>query len=294
VDYDNDPFSAEVGDWSGKYGVATASQLMVSFVVGSYWEVRPEDVEGMSVVFECSDGTAFCAPFEASSDPTGYDTLNGTQNVSVTPLVASTEIGTVEIRDGVNGYLSIDLDWHDLDDTSGCTEYFYGIFDAKSSMSSAKYLADCNDYVGDFWDPTHQCPSFSGSVHCDSGYLCDDDEYEYHCDFDNDRYSCAPGDFSGKFGSVMGSDSELFLQITSDFEAALVPNTADLVGKLFAVYCGNDVTGISYLMCTPFDVVTVTTTSESESVESFDGDSAGTLSAAAALSVVATLFAVLF
>jgi len=321
VDYDNDPFSAEVGDWNGKYGVATASDDgTISFVVSSYWEVRPEDVEGLSVVFHCNDGTrAFCAPFELDTatrspattptlEPSDYDddaTLSPAttpiesvyEDVSLIPLIASTDIGTIQINDGVTGYLSINLDWSELNDTSGCTEfgeYLYGIFEAKSTMSSAKYLTDCDDSVGDFWDPTHQCPSFSGSEHCSGGRLCGDNDYDYDCDFNNDRYSCAPGDFSGKFGSVMGSDSEMFLQITSDFEAALVPNTADLVGKLFAVYCGNDVTGISYLMCTPFDVVTVTTTSESESVESFDGDSAGTLSAAAALSVVATVFAVLF
>merc|ERR1712130_900374 len=120
-------------------------------------------------------------------------------------------------------------------------------------------------YVGDFWDPTHQCPDFSGSEFCNGTLLCGDDGYSYDCDYENDRYSCAPGDFSGKFGSI----------------------TDEMVGMMFVVYCGDNTEGITYVTCATITESDATTTEEPES-----GDDA--MAKTVGVTVVATLFAVLF
>merc|ERR1719492_734857 len=86
--FSSDVFSAEVGDWNGKYGLlefndsgyATAND-------SSYFEVTPADVVGMSVVFHCNDGSrAFCAPFVDSGVGTVYDIPK--QDVSYSSVMA--------------------------------------------------------------------------------------------------------------------------------------------------------------------------------------------------------------
>ena len=77
-DFANDVFSAEVGDWYGKYGLLEMdSDEMIYAFDGSFYEVIPEDVAGYSVVFHCNDGTrAFCAPFIESSTATSQTIPN--------------------------------------------------------------------------------------------------------------------------------------------------------------------------------------------------------------------------
>ena len=66
--FPDDPFSVEVGDWSNKYGKIDVSSTGSGALVrtnGSFYEVATYDVEGLSVVFHCDDGSrAFCAPFQ--------------------------------------------------------------------------------------------------------------------------------------------------------------------------------------------------------------------------------------
>ena len=129
----------------------------------------------------------------------------------------------------------------------------------------------CADYVGDFYDPTHQCPPFSGSEYCyGSDYLCNDTDYAYDCDFDNNRYSCAPGDLSGKFGTIPNGTSWFYKtnNVTDMYYNDLLPRTDDLIGKMFVIYCGNNTEGISYLTCAPLqemDTVNTTTTTTTDS-----------------------------
>ena len=74
VDWENDAFSAEVGDWNGKYGLLEPdSDDMIYAFDGSFYEVTPDDMAtgNYSVVFYCNDGQrAFCAPFNESSTAT--------------------------------------------------------------------------------------------------------------------------------------------------------------------------------------------------------------------------------
>ena len=77
ADYDDDAFSAEVGDWNGKYGLITVNDStgLMYRMDSSYFEVTPDDMDilNMSVVFHCNDGSrAFCAPFVESSAETNY------------------------------------------------------------------------------------------------------------------------------------------------------------------------------------------------------------------------------
>jgi len=170
----------------------------------------------------------------------------------------------------------------DLSDYAGdCDELYYGIFEAGDApLYGYATGEDCESYVGDFWDPTHQCPDFSGSEFCTDGLLCDDDDYSYDCDFENDRYSCAPGDFSGKFGSI--TDASSFKIDVAD-RGSLIPSTNDLFGRMFVVYCGNDTAGITYVACSTIDDSTTTTL-----------EPAGAMAKTVGVTLVATLFAMLF
>ena len=74
--FSTDVFSAEVGDWNGKYGLITLDgNKTVYRMDSSFFEVTPDDMDilNMSVVFHCNDGSrAFCAPFVESSDAVSY------------------------------------------------------------------------------------------------------------------------------------------------------------------------------------------------------------------------------
>ena len=68
-----DPFSCEIGDWSSKYGVVDVdSDTYIASGGGeSFYEVIPNDIEGMSVVFHCTTSggeRAFCAVFEDAGE----------------------------------------------------------------------------------------------------------------------------------------------------------------------------------------------------------------------------------
>merc|ERR1712025_209352 len=67
ADFANDAFSAEVGDWNGKYGlIEVDSNDLMYRSDSSFFEVTPDDMATgtYSVVFHCNDGTrALCAPF---------------------------------------------------------------------------------------------------------------------------------------------------------------------------------------------------------------------------------------
>merc|ERR1712109_419935 len=164
------------------------------------------------------------------------------------------------------------------DDAGDCDELYYGIFGVGySALDGYATGEDCESYVGDFWDPTHQCPDFSGSEFCNGTLLCGDNDYS------NDRYSCAPGDFSGKFGSI--TDASDF-EIDEHGPDTLIPTTDDMLGMMFVVYCGNNTEGITYVTCATI-TEGMTTTEDPES-----GDDAMTKTVG--VTVVATLFAVLF
>ena len=67
---EGDPFSVEIGDWSNVYEKSTLdTSNMLSGTYSNHYEVLPEELEGLAVVFHCGDSgsRAFCAPFIESS-----------------------------------------------------------------------------------------------------------------------------------------------------------------------------------------------------------------------------------
>ena len=127
--------------------------------------------------------------------------------------------------------------------------------------------AGCDDNVGAFYDPTHQCPPWSGSEYCTDGMLCEDVDYMYDCDFENDRYSCAPGDLSGKFGSITNAGTENFLISQTD-PGTLSPLIADLNGKVMAIYCAKaDQADLAVFACTHINTYTTTEPESSSTCE---------------------------
>jgi len=277
ADFSSDVFSAEVGDWNGKYGLIEFDDDGYAVANdSSYFEVTPADVVGMSVVFHCNNGDrAFCAPFVDSGSETMYS-IPEQDDVTYDSVVADFEESEVIMSsDGSITMASFDLDDIDAADTT-CTQYKYGLFDTKASLSSYAVGEDCETYVGDFWDPTHQCPDFSGSEFCTDDYLCDETAYSYDCDYANDRYSCAPGDFSGKFGVI--TDSSAFT-IDEDGTDTLMPTTDDMMDYLFVIYCGDNADGITYVACAPIEEYT---------------EADGAMEKTVAVTLVATLIAMLF
>merc|ERR1719216_611699 len=183
-----------------------------------------------------------------------------------------------------SGDISMELHAHGVNENTGCDEWSYGIFEAATDLDLPAVGDLCATYVGDFYDPTHQCPPFSGSEYCyGTDYLCNDTSYDYDCDFVNDRYSCAPGDLSGKFGKM---DSYDFI-LDEDGPQTLIPKTDDMVGMVFVIYCGDNDSGISYLACAAIEeYVTPAPTVETE------GDGAVEMMVMTTMAV--TLFAMMF
>lgn len=282
ADFDTDVFSAEIGDWNGKYGlISLDSDNMLSREDSSFYEVIPADVDGMSVVFHCNGGSrAFCAPFVESST-LASETIPD-QDVTYDYVMADLDLLTdgSEVYLYSTGEISIDLDWASVEDSTGCDNFKYGIFNpSTTSMSSSATGEDCDDYIDSFYDPTHQCMNFSGSAYCNSttgtALLCGSGSYS--CDWDDDRFSCAPGDLSGKFGSMDASDTSFTL--TESGPGTLIPPTDDMDGMVFAAYCGDVDAGITYFACAPLNGETETD---------------GVVARSVVLAVVASLFAMLF
>jgi len=283
ADYDNDAFSAEVGDWNGKYGLAEVDDDgWIIIKESSFWEVTPDDVVNMSVVFHCNGGSrAFCAGF---TDEFGFE-ANMTipyQDGSIVQADFSSADGFTDdsmVYFHPNGSFAMSVDVTDVLDTTGCSEWSYGLFSPSADLDGGAMVGDdCESYVDGFYDPTHQCMDFSDSEYCwGSDYLCNETDYSYNCDYDDDRYSCAPGDFSGKFGKMQST----VFEVAEDGPDTLIPKTDDMVGYVFVIYCGDNDDDISYLAC-----------AEITEYDGVEGD--GALAQTVVVAAVATLFAMLF
>jgi len=255
--FGDDPFSAEVGDWSGKYGLLELDEdNMISASFSSFWEVMSAEVAGLSIVFHCNGGArAFCAPFVASTDD--VTSMDMTQSSSGKTVFANFQAAlTTEsvLTLFPNGDVDGDLDASVIYSNSlGCDSLAYGIFEPGANVLLTESSVECDTAVGYAYDPTNSCVDFSGSPFCDAGALCDESTASYNCDWDADRYSCAPGDLSGKFGLITDpANGEKHVHYESD--DSLTPVTDDLVGKVMAIYCPYaDSSTPIYLACAPIE-----------------------------------------
>eukprot|EP01084_Bolivina_argentea_P060033 109670_1 len=252
--YEADPFSAEVGDWSGKYGVlAPGTDNLITATFTSFYEVYPDDqLADLSVVFHCNSGTrAFCAPLELSTTAVTESVVPQETSQTVVALFDVLSDDS-EIRLSPTGGVSITFDATNIEfteETFGCSEFEYGIFEAVDTLETSAAGDDCTVAVGDQYDPTHQCLPWSGSPHCDDGVLCTDSDYSYNCDGD---YSCAPGDLSGKFGNYVDVANTVFSK-GSLSEVTLIPPTGDLIGKIAAIVCPKTDDTKKFLACAKFE-----------------------------------------
>merc|ERR1719461_740074 len=259
-----EPFSAEVGDWSGKYGVLELdADNEIKYDFSSYYEVKSAEMAGLSVVFHCNGGSrAFCAPFVASSaDVSAQELVQDTEGNAVVANFQAALTTESQVTLYPNGDVIGTLDVMELysnmaEVSDACDELAYGIFEAGTTTLTESSI-DCANAVGAAYDPTDSCVDFSESDHCTNGVLCNgnnDSAYEYNCDFAADRYSCAPGDLSGKFGLITDPLSPFSLMYEDD--DLLLPITDDVIGKVIAIYCPYAASSSPvYLACAPIEQV---------------------------------------
>eukprot|EP00486_Rosalina_sp_Unknown_P013070 CAMPEP_0201584980 /NCGR_PEP_ID=MMETSP0190_2-20130828/116986_1 /ASSEMBLY_ACC=CAM_ASM_000263 /TAXON_ID=37353 /ORGANISM="Rosalina sp." /LENGTH=429 /DNA_ID=CAMNT_0048030047 /DNA_START=40 /DNA_END=1329 /DNA_ORIENTATION=- len=255
-----DPYSVEVGDWSGKYGYAILDNDTFSGSFSSFYEITPDDLalDDFSVVFHCNDGTrAFCAPLLPSSEDS-ESTLPSQVNQKAVIAKFNTLSDDSEIILLPDGTISGTIDAEEyyseilVTGTPGCETYEYSIFNAKSGGTldeeSSINGAECLDSIGSQYDPTRQCLPWSMDENCMNGTkLCGDPSYEYECIYATGyRYNCAPGDLSGKYGVLEPSA----LKQIDDDGATLLPPTDSLIGKIMVIHCSkDDVEDLEALSC---------------------------------------------
>ena len=159
-----------------------------------------------------------------------------------------------------DGNIEVNVDATSSDITE-CTEFEYTIFEA-GSITEAASGDDCSG-VGAQYDPTAQCLPWSGNSYCTDGKLCEDPDYSYNCDFTNDRYSCAPGDLSGKAGELLTTTAVYAKTVSGP--NTLLPPTDSLIGKVIAIHCpaSADADG-KFLACAPIETASDTEDSSAQ------------------------------
>ena len=107
--------------------------------------------------------------------------------------------------------------------SSDCGDLLYRIYDNwDSDKTNLTGNASCSAAVGKFYDPTISCAPDSDSKYCTDGiYLCNDTSYLYQCDYwgSESRFSCAPGDLSGKFALL---DSSALLAVIAEIDPFMI------------------------------------------------------------------------
>lgn len=173
--------------------------------------------------------------------------------------------GTVNVESGI---ITVDIDLSELDFNKlpggvNCTEggLKYHIHERwnRSDFVNALGPTECGaEYTGNHWDPWTACSSSTGNEYCNitqnvdscvpgstawvgshNGYLCNTSTYA------DNPYVCEVGDWSGKYGNLIVSDSKL-LQVTS--ESSWEVDSVELTQRSVVFHC-NDGTRA---FCAPF------------------------------------------
>lgn len=228
TNYITDPFTCEVADWSGKYGVYSVlgNSSQVTRSDASYLEVDATDLVGRAIVFHCanSDTRAFCAPFILQGGTDGGDAqptwaLNSQAGNLIYNATVVSSWGSILLQN--TGYFYVDIDYSNSTCSSGAT-LGYGVF-----QDSA-----CKD----MYDPTVQCipnSQYNGTL-CLDQKTCDVSTALYDCQFSTTPYSCSPSDLSGKYGATSTSKQLL----VSGWDDLMIP-LAQLRTKYFGFYCSD-------------------------------------------------------
>lgn len=238
--YASNIFSCEVGDWSGKYGVAMITNNVSQINASSFWEVEPSDVLGKSVIFHCSttgDPRAFCAPFELETT-SSFNATQVVQDSSSNYAIADfSTINSSYLIMYKNGSYQASI-YLSGNTTSMCSNYTYRIYDSwNDSSHTALYGNNCTDVVGSVYDPTRSCFSiYSDDSYCYDGKLCNSSSYIYNCDPTNNLYECSPSDLSGSWNGIISNKSSTFT--ISGIDDLLIPLDL-IIGKSIVIECQN-------------------------------------------------------
>lgn len=250
--YEYYPYACEVGDWSGKYGTIQLIDNVTYLSAGSYWELKSAEVWKKSIVFHCAntDARAFCATFSVEGETEVYEIE---QNATAEAILPDTTLGAlIEISIGgliypgglflfyPNGTVAVLLLQFFTGTGVGigkCSEYSYRIYDSWSVENASLITTEgCIAAAGNFYDPTISCMYDSESSYCKYDYrLCNDSSYSYSCNYTADRYSCAPGDLSGKYGIAKFKNYTYIFSGEDD----LLPPLDSLIGKSIGVECAS-------------------------------------------------------
>lgn len=264
-----DPYrNCEVGDWSGKYGLAlvnnTNSTGLMKGGGQSFYEVVPGDIlsNKMSVVFHCNNGQrAFCKSFDESGDVINSQVppqANGPSLIiadfsNTLGKIGTTSSALILTNEGQALYQlfgAAGKDGFDFAEDLSC--YEEGLFDVTiwTTTTKSKFVDNkslfgpkCGDALRSQWDINAQCESIFSTKYSDG--LCSKDLNgdiavcgnsnigNYECDWKNNnfqpifpRYTCAPGDLSGKFGQY---NIKSGLLQTFEDTTSLIPNLNDLI-----------------------------------------------------------------
>merc|ERR1712241_374119 len=201
--------------------------------------------------FHCADGSrAFCAPFVESSEEVTATAI--AQDDIMDAVADFVSVGSITMYP--SGAVDVALDMTGVS-TSCAGALGYGLF-KKGTSNLDGYSTSCGD-VGFPYDPTNACwLSYTDGL-CDNGELCtgfSGSTYAYDCDFSsNNRYSCAPGDLSGKFGLIT-DPANAALNVMYAGDESLIPMTEDMTDQqlVMAIYCAADATPVA---CTPVTTI---------------------------------------
>jgi hypothetical protein len=261
--YEESPYYCEVGDWSGKYGsLSLDSNNMLTGTYYSPFEVNAGDLIGKSVVFHCTGGARmFCAPFTLTNENTVDSPHGRPEQTDVTTLYAdfsdSIGVGYIELSsDGSYqyGFASEEEINCEICKSSDLSYYIFeewnSIYDSLFDMSGDKCMEATGGYT---WDPTVSCLDLSGNEYCTDNYPCDSTD-AYSCDYTTDPYSCAPGDLSGKYGTLDVNSWNSEIPITEYGFDRTMPDLYTIKSYSVGIVCGDTI-----VACARFKDVSVAT-----------------------------------
>jgi hypothetical protein len=263
--YGLDPYSCEVGDFSGKYGVLRLTNNKVYRKDSSFWEVTASDVIGKSIVFHCStagDPRAFCSVFQDNGVSTSTNVIQQPAQSVIANFNSLSSDSYILLHN--NGTYNINLNVHNI---SSCSNMTYRIFDswnAYSSNANSSFLGSaCGDVVGSAYDFTARCLPNTDSQFCFSNKLCNDTAYKYSCSSLAQRYNCSPSDLSGKYGTINTNNAQSKTISIKGYDPLMIDLSKLNGTKSVVLQCSGSSSIVACAKFSPYIPTTIITTTSS-------------------------------
>ena len=144
----------------------------------------------------------------------------------------------VSIRSSFELFNATFLDMMEIPDDCGDNLVFrvYDAWTANNGMIVSYNGTDCDNIVGNYYDPINSCESDSNSELVETGF-CNCTDYSCNTsDYFNgvNRFGCSPSDLSGKYGAL---PIDLNFSINITFTDDLSITNAELEGKSLVIQC---------------------------------------------------------